>query len=490
MMSYVKREYSNACNDSASMPTSSVIVDYEEWQDQQPCSNRICTICGAPSNGYHFNAASCSACAAFFRRTVTLNRHFTCNQHNNCRVNYAMRVICRACRYQKCIAMGMQRNAVQPRRDCNVGRRKISYRTFSIVPSQPSAINSTSPIPAPVPVQFLPLVQTVQEPDRQPQPQPPSTAVESTSCDLSPDQLGGYAASYSSSISEDNQEAVQLQASPGTSVGESTLEWLLREERLFNERRRLLYCTKTSLSKLMASFDICDIPFSQEDVHELTFHGIQKTIRPHILLIYEWMRGWPYFEQLSAGSKLKWLRRCILYHVIVDPAYLTVRLGLEKGRFVMFNGMYAGIAEDSVEGWRDEDCIKAELKKSLYRPLLERVMKEIVLPMQTLKLNFQEYTALKALLSFRGAAMSIDFPTELRNLMNSYCDRILKALHHHYVQQGYEQSEVAERTGNLILLMSSIYAVSMECLESHQKIQIFDLWELDELLLKLISPRI
>ena len=30
---------------------------------------------------------------------------------------------------------------------------------------------------------------------------------------------------------------------------------------------------------------------------------------------------------------------------------------------MMFNGMYAGIAEDSVEGWRDEDCIKAELKK-------------------------------------------------------------------------------------------------------------------------------
>lgn len=88
--------------------------------------------------------------------------------------------------------MGMQRNgnrlesidifhlwnsAVQPRRDCNVGRRKISYRTFSIVPSQPPALNSTPPIPAPVPVQFLPLVQAVQEPDRQPQPQPPSTAV-------------------------------------------------------------------------------------------------------------------------------------------------------------------------------------------------------------------------------------------------------------------------------------------------------------------------
>ncbi|PIO71657.1 hypothetical protein TELCIR_06437 [Teladorsagia circumcincta] len=56
------------------------------------------------------------------------------------------------------------------------------------------------------------------------------------------------------------------------------------------------------------------------------------------------------------------LRRCTLFHPIIDPCYLTMRLGLPD-RFVMFNGMFTGIAVDSEEGWRDESCISAALKK-------------------------------------------------------------------------------------------------------------------------------
>uniref|UniRef100_A0A183F7G6 Nuclear receptor domain-containing protein n=1 Tax=Heligmosomoides polygyrus TaxID=6339 RepID=A0A183F7G6_HELPZ len=73
-----------------------------DWPARTPSPNRQCTICGAPSSGYHFNAPSCSACAAFFR--FVYDPHLPV--HARC---ISMRIICRACRYAKCIRMGMER---------------------------------------------------------------------------------------------------------------------------------------------------------------------------------------------------------------------------------------------------------------------------------------------------------------------------------------------------------------------------------------------
>lgn len=79
----------------------------------------------------------------------------------------------------------------------------------------------------------------------------------------------------------------------------------MREERLLNERRKLLYCSHCSVSQLMSAASGNDIvriletvclskrvqPFGQEDLKELTFAGIQRDVRPQILVLYEWMRG-------------------------------------------------------------------------------------------------------------------------------------------------------------------------------------------------------
>ncbi|CAD6188218.1 unnamed protein product [Caenorhabditis auriculariae] len=417
-----------------------------------------CSVCAAPSTGYHFNAPACSACAAFFRRTVTLNRVFFCSRGGGCEINYTMRVICRCCRYAKCIEMGMERAAVQPRRDCNSGRRKIVYA--SRVEREYANISTQTPNALDVLASAMDMA------------------------GMSPES--NYVPSSSNSDSVPSPSNFQLKYD---FEAENLLEGLLREERLVNERRKLLYCAHNSISNLLTTENVNDIPFSKEDLHELTFAGIQKHIRPQILITYEWLRGWRHFEMLNTHDRLIFLRRCVLYHTILDPAYLTTRLGLPD-RFVMFNAMFVNADGSSEDGWRDEEnTISADLKIKLYRPLMLRVLNEICISMHSTGLSFVEFVVLKALVSFKSASSS-DISPELKTFMSGQLNVLFKALNWHYRQISLPMEIIAERMGNVILLMSSIFAVGMECLESHHKIQFFDLWQLDDLLLKLIStPR-
>ncbi|CAB3403456.1 unnamed protein product [Caenorhabditis bovis] len=435
--------------------------DLINWGPREDIA-RECAICQAPSNGYHFNAPSCSACAAFFRRTVTLNRNFLCAHHGSCQVNFTMRVICRACRYRKCIQMGMERAAVQPRRDCNAGRRKIMYqdakrRSHKCISKPSSSLNSEFP----------------------------NFVNQNEHSDQSPEIH--YAQSYSSSISEDNPSPkISIPFNKDFEV-EQLLDDLLREERLFNERRKLLYCSHSSISKLLITENVNDIPFSEHDIQPLSFTSIQKHIRPQILLIYEWLRGWKHFDMLNTHDRLIFLRRCVLYHTILDPSYISYRIGLPQ-KYIMFDGTFVSAVEGDNTGWHDENgCISSELKKKLYRPLMLRAINEICAPMSAMSMSFVEFVILKALACFKSAS-SLDISPNVKKFMDTHLDQLLKALNLHYQSLNLAKGEIAQRTGNVILMLSSIFAVGMECQESHQKIQFFDLWQLDDLLIKLISP--
>ncbi|GMR41450.1 hypothetical protein PMAYCL1PPCAC_11645 [Pristionchus mayeri] len=443
---------------------------------------KICSICDAPSNGFHFNAPSCSACAAFFRRTVTLDRKFACAATNNCRVNFSMRVICRACRYDKCISNGMERKAVQPRRDCNVGRRKINYSAFKGYALKPNQNVQQSPsngqIPCSAPSNIITNAMA-------------RTEIEDPAI-LQP-QEATYATSYASStgatdLSDPTMSPMASSAFSMNLGGVDILDELLKEERKYNDRRRVLFASSHTVSAMIAHESPNDIPFNEGDLFELTFHGIQKDSRSMILLVHEWIKALPGYNQMtSLYDKKAFLCRALLYQCILDPSYVTVQLGLEKKRFIMFNGGYVGIEEDSPVGWGDErGFIKGEMKKSLYRPLLARVMNQIVQPLKDLDLSFTEFVAFKALVSWKSTCVA-DFSATAKECMQVQIDALFTSLHNHYRSIGQDEERIAERIGAVVLLMCSIVDVGLEILESHQKIQLFDLWELDSLLLQLLS---
>ncbi|GMS88840.1 hypothetical protein PENTCL1PPCAC_11015 [Pristionchus entomophagus] len=457
---------------------------FATYEDNTPI--KICSICDAPSNGFHFNAPSCSACAAFFRRTVTLDRKFACAHVNNCRVNFSMRVICRACRYSKCVANGMERKAVQPRRDCNVGRRKINYSAFkgyALKPNQQQPPQQTNglQIPCSAPSNIITNAMTrteiIEDPTVQLLQQP---------------QEATYATSYASSTGATDLSDPAMSPMPSSAFSMNhgavdILDELLREERKYNDRRRVLFASSHTVTAMIAHESHNDIPFTDGDLFELTFHGIQKDSRSMILLVHEWIKALPGYNQMSSlYDKKAFLCRALLYQCILDPAYVTVQLGLPD-RFIMFNGGFVGIAEGSEIGWGDErGFIKGDMKKSLYRPLLARVMKQIVQPLADLNLSFTEFVAFKALVSWKSTCVA-EFSTTAKEYMQVQIDALFTSLHNHYRSIGYDEEKIAERTGAVVLLMCSIVDVGLEILESHQKIQLFDLWELDSLLLQLLS---
>ncbi|XP_026549935.1 retinoic acid receptor RXR-beta-like, partial [Notechis scutatus] len=69
-----------------------------------------------PSPGKHYGVYSCEGCKGFFKRTIRKDLTYTCRDNKDCIVDKRQRNRCQYCRYQKCLATGMKREAVQEER--------------------------------------------------------------------------------------------------------------------------------------------------------------------------------------------------------------------------------------------------------------------------------------------------------------------------------------------------------------------------------------
>ncbi|CAI4232430.1 unnamed protein product [Auanema sp. JU1783] len=77
----------------------------------------VCLVCQDVSTGYHYGVPSCNGCKTFFRRTIMKNQTFQCQYNGKCPVDKSIRCACRHCRFEKCLSVGMDRNAIQQNRD-------------------------------------------------------------------------------------------------------------------------------------------------------------------------------------------------------------------------------------------------------------------------------------------------------------------------------------------------------------------------------------
>ncbi|KAF5892900.1 nuclear receptor ROR-beta-like, partial [Clarias magur] len=72
-----------------------------------------CKICGDKSSGIHYGVITCEGCKGFFRRSQQNNAMYSCSRQRSCVIDRTNRNRCQHCRLQKCLALGMSRDAVK-----------------------------------------------------------------------------------------------------------------------------------------------------------------------------------------------------------------------------------------------------------------------------------------------------------------------------------------------------------------------------------------
>lgn len=99
---------------TSTMPGDGPLVGGEHGSGKDDDSpKRLCLVCGDVASGFHYGVASCEACKAFFKRTIQGNIEYTCPASNDCEINKRRRKACQACRFQKCLKMGMLKEGVR-----------------------------------------------------------------------------------------------------------------------------------------------------------------------------------------------------------------------------------------------------------------------------------------------------------------------------------------------------------------------------------------
>nr|ASL70605.1 nuclear receptor [Brachionus koreanus] len=75
--------------------------------------NIPCKVCGDKSSGVHYGVITCEGCKGFFRRSYSTNVQYVCSRNKACIIDRLNRNRCQYCRLQKCLSLGMSKDAVK-----------------------------------------------------------------------------------------------------------------------------------------------------------------------------------------------------------------------------------------------------------------------------------------------------------------------------------------------------------------------------------------
>ncbi|CAB3398806.1 unnamed protein product [Caenorhabditis bovis] len=394
----------------------------------------LCTICGSPNAAnYHFGARSCKACAAFFRRSVTMRQTYDCigDGRNPCVIHHSLRFNCRFCRLKKCYLFGMIEQLVQGKRDV----RNSPYSKDRKEPKIANGIMTINELKKLISLDNLASVKLEKpEATNQFRADSPSTS--------------GYQFSI-----DDEESAYNL------------AEFYIQQTCSLNLRRRLAYTSKFFTSIFN---ETCHCPYDRDDLVQFSHRDYRQKCKADYIMILEYIRAFPDFRKLTDSEKTVLFRTACAVDFLVDPAFYTANIfGDSDEAMVTPNGEYIPMnplpmpenEENDEKFTSKEDYLKYKFLVTMKRRQWLNVLK----PINQLKLTFSEFCLFKALVIWHHNYYKMQ--ENGKTICEKQREAIIRSLMIICRDEGHEAPH--ERIGQIILTISFIMIEIHEMVTSY-----------------------
>ncbi|CAI2351225.1 unnamed protein product [Caenorhabditis sp. 36 PRJEB53466] len=98
-----------------------------------------CRVCDDSNGQPHYGTICCPSCKGFFRRVFISDKKFECYRGNMCVIRKGTRNICRACRYKKCLKVGMNVKEIRGKYSSTPCSQSTEHETPSSAESTPNS---------------------------------------------------------------------------------------------------------------------------------------------------------------------------------------------------------------------------------------------------------------------------------------------------------------------------------------------------------------